>query len=263
MKAVFFSDAHLKREDDERIALIAHFIWEVSRDADILVIAGDLFEFYHGYDGFIYPWFRPIADLLKKAASGRKVYFLEGNHEFKLGNYFQKYTGAHCLDKAAFDLDGKRVFVCHGDDLGFGSLKPLLKSPFIYLLMNLFGPRLTWSIAMACKLFLSRRRKTYDQRVLERFRNFGLTKLQDGYDAVILAHSHMPDMLSFREGGKEKIYMNTGDLITSFTYGEYTSDGGFQLKNWQRPNKEAAPGIHNKQHMSEPLSKGPSHQGKA
>lgn len=239
MKAVFFSDAHLKKEDDERIALISSFIAEVSRDADIVVIAGDLFEFYHGYNDYIYPWFRPIADVLKKAASGRTVYFLEGNHEFKLGAYFERYTGVHCQDKVALDLDGKRVFVSHGDDVGVGSLRPILKSSFIYLLMNIFGPSLTWSIAMGCRLFLSRKRKIYNQRALERFRDYGVAKLHDGYDAVILAHSHIPDMVSFEQGGTEKVYLNSGDLIENFTYVEYTSRDGFRLINWPNAAQDA------------------------
>lgn len=235
MKAVFFSDAHLTKEDKERIALIARFITEISQDADIVVVAGDLFEFYHGYDNFIYPWFKSIADVLKSAASHKTVYFLEGNHEFRPGDYFERYTGAQCKDTLVLDLDGKKVFVSHGDDVGLGSLKPLLKSPFIYMLMRFFGPRLTWSIAMGCKRFLSRKRKIYDRRVLDRFRDYGLNRLHNGYDAVILAHSHMPDIVSFREGGREKTYLNTGDLIANFTYGEYTSDGGFKLKKWREP----------------------------
>lgn len=235
MKAVFFSDAHLTKEDEERIGLIARFITEITQDADIVVVAGDLFEFYHGYDDFIYPWFKSIADVLKRAASRKTVYFLEGNHEFRPGGYFERYTGAQCKDTLVLDLDGKKVFVSHGDDIGPGSLKPLLKSPFIYMLMKLFGPRLTWSIAMGCKYFLSRKRKIYDQRVLDRFRSYGYDRLHNGYDAVVLAHSHMPDIVFFEEGGREKTYLNTGDLIANFTYGEYTSDGGFKLKKWQEP----------------------------
>ncbi|HAR95389.1 MAG TPA: hypothetical protein DCR97_05425 [Deltaproteobacteria bacterium] len=233
MKAVFFSDAHLTKEGEERIHLIARFITEISQDADIVVVAGDLFEFYHGYDNFIYPWFKPIADVLKQAASGKTVYFLEGNHEFRPGGYFETYTGIQCKDTLDLDLDGKRIFVSHGDDVGLGPLKPLLKSPFIYRLMKLFGPRLTWSIAMGCRRFLSRKRKVYDKRVLDRFRNYGLDRLHNGYDVVVLAHSHMPDIVSFEEGGREKTYLNTGDLLTNFTYGEYTSDSGFKLKKWQ------------------------------
>jgi UDP-2,3-diacylglucosamine hydrolase len=232
MKAVFFSDAHLTKEDHERIDLVSRFISEVSRDADVVVVVGDLFEFYHGYDGFIYPWFRPIADALKTAASGRIVYFIEGNHEFKLGDYFEKYTGVRCRDEVVLDFDGKRVFVSHGDTVGGGSLKPILKSSFIYLLMKLFRPRLTWAIAMGCRHFLSRRTKGYNERVREKYKGYGRNKLQEGYDAVVLAHSHMADILLFTEGGKERVYLNTGDLIKSLSYGEYSSHDGFRLMNW-------------------------------
>jgi UDP-2,3-diacylglucosamine hydrolase len=232
MKAVFFSDAHLNRNDQERIGLIGRFVGEISEDADIVVIAGDLFEFYHGYDDFIYPWFRPIADMLKRTASLKTVYFVEGNHEFRMGDYFQSYTGVQCRDTLVLDLDGKRVLVSHGDNRGGNFLRFLLKSPFIYSVMSLFGPRLTWSTAMGCRLFLSRKKKIYDRRVLDKFRSYGLERLRNGYDAIVLAHSHMPDILSFEEEGREKTYLNTGDLIKNYTYGEYTSDGGFKLKRW-------------------------------
>lgn len=232
MKAVFFSDAHLTSKDHERIGLVGRFIADVCRDADVVVVVGDLFEFYHGYNGFIYPWYRPVADALRAVSSGRDVYFLEGNHEFGMGDYFEKYTGVRCMEEAVLDFDGKRVFVSHGDTLGAGSLKPILKSALVYLLMHLLRPRLTWGIAMGCRHFLSRRKKGYSKRVLGKFRHYGRDKLQHGYDAVVLAHSHMPDILSFTEGGKQKVYLNTGDLIKNLSYGEYTSDGGFQLKIW-------------------------------
>ena len=48
MKAVFFSDAHLAGDDPDRIETLKTFMKSVAGDADLVVVLGDLFEFYHG-----------------------------------------------------------------------------------------------------------------------------------------------------------------------------------------------------------------------
>ena len=53
MKAVFFSDAHLAGDDAARVETLKGFIKRVTEDADLVVVLGDLFEFYHGYEGYI------------------------------------------------------------------------------------------------------------------------------------------------------------------------------------------------------------------
>ena len=53
-------------------------------DADMVFVL-EIFEFYHGYEGYIYPWYRPIVDAFKTITEqGKSVYFLEGNHEFDM-----------------------------------------------------------------------------------------------------------------------------------------------------------------------------------
>ena len=115
MKAVFFSDAHLPDNDAGRVRTVKTFLRQVADDADMVVVLGDLFEFYHGYDGYIYPFYREIVDALRDAARSKSVYFIEGNHEYRMGPYFESYTGVRCARSLSLDLDGKRVFLCHGD----------------------------------------------------------------------------------------------------------------------------------------------------
>jgi UDP-2,3-diacylglucosamine hydrolase len=78
MKAGFFSDAHLPDDDPERVKAVRTLLRRVADDADIVVILGDLFEFYHGFDGYIYPFYREIADTLRDLAALRSVYYVEG-----------------------------------------------------------------------------------------------------------------------------------------------------------------------------------------
>ena len=233
VQIIFFSDAHLSREDKPRVTLVNRFIRDVCATADLVCIMGDVFEFYHGHDGYFYPWYEEIMEALREIAGGKRpVYFIEGNHEFGLGKGFETFTGVTVVGNLTLDIDGKRTFVSHGDEVGSPYLRNLLKSRFTLALMDLFGPELTWKIAMFCRIFLSKRDKRYDAAVRERFRRYAEKKLSEDYDAVVLAHSHIPDLCTFHAGGKVKTYLNTGDLCECLSYGEYTTAGGFAVRTY-------------------------------
>jgi len=210
--------------------VVKTFLRHVAEDADIVVVLGDLFEFYHGYDDYIYPFYREVVDALADAALSKSVYFIEGNHEYRMGPYFESYTGIRCVRSLSLDLDGKHVFLCHGDAFRAFSLSRLLRSSLVYSIMDLLGPDRTWRIAMRCGRVLSKKRKIYDEGVRARFRRYGKKKLREGYDAVIIAHSHIADFESYDMDGRKKIYMNTGDIVASGTYGSYISGEGFALR---------------------------------
>jgi UDP-2,3-diacylglucosamine hydrolase len=230
MKAVFFSDAHLPYNDAGRVRAVKTFLRQIAEDADIVVVLGDLFEFYHGYDDYIYPFYGEVVDALRAAALSKSVYFIEGNHEYRMGPYFESYTGIRCVRSLSLDLDGKHVFLCHGDAFRAFSLSRLLRSRLVYSIMDVLGPDLTWRIAMQCGRVLSKKHKAYDEGVRARFRRYGKKKLREGYDAVVIAHSHIADIESYDMDGKKKTYMNTGDIVESGTYGSYISGEGFMLR---------------------------------
>jgi UDP-2,3-diacylglucosamine hydrolase len=233
MRIVFFSDAHLDKKEDGRKVFLVRFINDVCKDADMLVILGDLFEFYHGYDGYIYPWYKEVIDSLKNIASkGKHVHFIEGNHEFHMGSFFESYTGIKCMDDLTLDVDNKKFFIIHGYQFRKNYLVRFLKTSFIYAIMDMFGPGLTWKIAAISGKFLSNKKKTFNTKALDFFRELGRRKLDDGYDAVIFAHSHMPDKMEYISGDTKKYYLNTGDIINSSTYVEYNTGTGFEIKKY-------------------------------
>ncbi|MCX5813278.1 MAG: UDP-2,3-diacylglucosamine diphosphatase [Proteobacteria bacterium] len=233
MRIIFFSDAHLNKKDDGRTGFLVRFINDVCQDADMLVIVGDLFEFYHGYDGYIYPWYKEVIDALKTtAAKGKRVYFIEGNHEFHMGSFFETYTGIKCMDELTIDIDNKKFLITHGYQIKRNYLVKALKTPFIYGIMDMFGPVLTWKIAAISGAFLSRKTKPFIKNVMDLFRQFALKKFDDGYDAVILAHSHIPDKMEYNSENTKKYYLNTGDIIKSSTYVEYNTETGFEIKKY-------------------------------
>src|SRR5208283_1558900 len=186
MKAIFLSDAHLTVDEADRIRRVSRAIRDITKDADLVFIMGDLFEFYHGYDGYVYPFYKEFVDLLRDVAAGRLVYFIEGNHEFGLGRHFESYTGVRCVENLTINIDDRKVFLSHGDEIGSPLLRRILKSRLIYSIMDSLGSGLTWKIAMMSRPFLSKSHKPYDKRILNRFRRYGRKKLEEGYDAVIL-----------------------------------------------------------------------------
>jgi len=233
MKMIFFADTHLTRKNKKRLKLVENFILNVCGDADMVYVLGDLFEFYHGYEEYIYPWYRPIVDAFKAiTARGKSVYFLEGNHEFDMGPFFETYTGIKCVKNLTVDVEGKRTFISHGDEFYVNPVTRALKTPFTIGAMDFFGPKLSWKIAMGVSRIMSKKKKGQNPKVKDMFRTYAKEKLKEGYDAVILDHTHIADYMEFGAGAARKVYLNTGDFIRKSTYIEYTSDAGFQIKKY-------------------------------
>jgi UDP-2,3-diacylglucosamine hydrolase len=233
MKIVLFSDVHITRSSVDRTALALRFVTDCCDDADVVVVLGDLFDFYHGYDGYIYPWYRSVTDGLRMLVErGKQVYFLEGNHEFFMGDYYEKYTGIVCRHELTLECEGKKVYISHGDRFARFSLARVLKRPFFYRIMDVLGPSLTWTIASLSRPFLSKSRKDYNETVRDVYRDYARHKFAEGYNVVVLAHSHIPDHFEVGDDSAIKQYFNTGDLARYGSYVVYESASGFSLKNW-------------------------------
>jgi UDP-2,3-diacylglucosamine hydrolase len=234
MKMIFFADAHLTRKNKKKIRFVESFIQDVCRDADMVFLMGDLFEFYHGYEGYIYPWYRSIVDVFKELTrTGKSVYFLEGNHEFHMGSFFETYTGVKCAKHLTIDIEGKRTFISHGDEFISNPFLKALKTPVTIGAMDLLGPRLSWNIAMGMSVFMSKKKKGQNKNVKYWFREYAQRKLDEGFDAVIFAHSHISDYVEYETVLGKKVYLNSGDFIKKSTYIEYTTESGFALKKYK------------------------------
>ncbi|MCS7280537.1 MAG: UDP-2,3-diacylglucosamine diphosphatase [Desulfobacterota bacterium] len=231
MKAIFFGDAHLGRKTVKEIDYLLNFIDETLYEADLIFILGDMFEFYYG--DFSYEWFNPFLQRLRKLAEvGKEIFFLEGNHEFSLGKYFEERWLCKPIPSIVTYLDNLKVYISHGHEIKSSLLGRLLRKKLTYRLMELFGPRVSWRLAMALRPLLSNKKKGFNQKTVRLFRAYAEKKLKEGFDAIILAHSHIPDLYEIVDDDKRKVYLNTGDIIRSSTYGEYVSGQGFSLKKF-------------------------------
>jgi UDP-2,3-diacylglucosamine hydrolase len=204
---------------------------------EMLVIAGDFFEFWLGDSPLPFPHYGKVLETLKSVTrSGIKLIFIEGNHDFHLKGYFQRVFNADVFpESAVLTLDGKRIFICHGDrinreDISYLVLRFLFRNPFTRLLARIVPSSVPALIAVKLGDHSKGKHETvaskWDGKQLAR--EFAASRFSDGYDVVVTAHYHDPFLE--QKGGKTLLAL--GDWITQFSYGEWI-DGELTLKTFQ------------------------------
>jgi len=238
---LFIADAHLREWDRESQERIIRFLEQEGENLDTLVILGDFFEFWFGFDTFAFEGYRPILDKLEALVNrGIHIRYTEGNHDFGLGGYFRDTLKAHIdVDESLIHLGGKTVYVAHGDlvdrkDRFYRIFRRVLRSAPTYWIMRHVGPKLTKKAASFLgRVSRGKRGHRSRERVNDVFEQFAMERLREGYDVVILAHSHVPQSRSFSINGKEAYYFNVGDWIHHFSFLRYQPGQGFRMECFQ------------------------------
>jgi UDP-2,3-diacylglucosamine hydrolase len=233
---IFLSDAHFTGENRDNQDRLIRFLEGERENLAALVLIGDLFEFWFGFEGYVYSEYVPILEQLKSLSHrGVRIKYVEGNHDFRLGSFFEEDLKAEVYaEEMEESLGGKRVYIAHGDrvdprDYGYRLFRKTLKNRFSYALMRWAGPALSMKVAK--RLSARSRRKNHSQPIghMPVFRTFAMNKFREGIDVVILGHSHYPEEVLERIDGREKVYFNVGDWITCFSYLRYKPKVGFKL----------------------------------
>ena len=243
-RVIFFSDAHLEIEDSPQSRLnsmrVAAFLDSLHGKADVLVILGDLFDFYFEYKS-VFParYLKVLAGIEALSSSGVSCYYVAGNHDFWLGELFSSTLGV----KLVADLlilnrqsnPAERVLAAHGDGLGEGDtgykiLKKVLRNRFLIRLFRLLHP--DWGYALARITSRTSRKYTINYRPsrIEACAEVARSLLADYDDlaTVILAHTHSPEQRQFDRGR----YLNAGDWLTHFSYIVWNAPGEYELKSF-------------------------------
>jgi len=228
MRKVFIADAHLRNPSDKNYLLLVKFLSEIKDTTDSLFILGDLFEFWIGYHPSAFPHYLPVLKELEKlSASGTKIIYFEGNHDFHMGSFFSETIGATIYPSTAvLTLDDKKCFLCHGDQInsreyGYRILRFLLRNRASKTLFPIIPSRILFRIAglmsRGSRSNHEKRNTKWNYELL--LTNFAETCFRDNIDVVICAHFHIP-LLQKKTSGKEHTLLSLGDWITHFTYGE-------------------------------------------
>lgn len=219
-----------------------------------LVILGDLFEFLFGFRGKgkkippdqppgAFPEYLPVFQCLQRLSHrGVELQYFEGNHDFSLATFFRDHLGVDMkviTEGAEERLAGRRAYLAHGDlsnptQWKYRSLRRALKNPLVYGLMRLAGPRIARKAARKLNEWSHRRFHGETPTTSPpAFRDFARQKFLEGYDLVILAHSHVPERVEETVDGRTCLYFNVGDWRRHQSYLRFTPPESFRLERFE------------------------------
>jgi UDP-2,3-diacylglucosamine hydrolase len=224
MRAIFVADAHLRKPGDRNYLRMLDFLEEQRGKTDMLVLLGDIFEFWIGKSTVIADHV-PLIDALERLhQQGTQLVYVEGNHDFHLGPVFTERLACRVFpDGGSIELDGMKVYLAHGDlanpdDTGYRLLRSFFRSDLVRFLIRVLPNVMLQSIAVLAgslsKKSLGGQRDRPARGVLKPYAE---TLLAAGHQAVVSGHFHQP----FHEKLGDGELIALGDWITQFSYAVY------------------------------------------
>jgi UDP-2,3-diacylglucosamine hydrolase len=237
--AYFVADAHLgqgsldSNRDRERDLLRLFDLVLAERAA--LYIGGDLFDFWFEYAHAVPKRYISILQKLGELRrAGLPVTYVGGNHDFWIGDYLRRELDVTFTDAPLpLQIQGRRVLLAHGDGMGPGDhgyklLKGVLRNGLARWLFRWVHPDV--GIPLARLTSHSSRHHAPRPRRSEEwlFQTLARPVFHQGYDALVLAHFHVP--VHWRESDGELLVL--GDWIERRTYARL--EGGiFRLEDFR------------------------------
>ncbi|WP_456376846.1 UDP-2,3-diacylglucosamine diphosphatase [Lutibacter sp.] len=236
-KIYFASDQHFGAPTVEQSRIreqkFVKWLDSIKNDAEIVFLLGDLFDFWFEYKKVIPKGFiRVLGKLAELRDSGIQIHFFVGNHDLWMHNYFETELNIPVYHKPKeFVFNNKIFFIGHGDglgpkDKGYKRMKKVFTNPiakwFYRWLHPDIGMRLAQYLSIKNKLISGKEDVKFLGEENEWLVQYCKKKLTEKhYDYFVFGHRHLPLEITISENSK---YMNTGDWITHFTYGEFDGE---------------------------------------
>jgi UDP-2,3-diacylglucosamine hydrolase len=236
-KVYFASDNHLGAPTMEhsypREKKFVAWLDEIKTDAAAIFLLGDLFDFWMEYKTVVPKGFtRTLGKLAELTDSGIPIYYFVGNHDLWMNGYFEEELGIPVFhEPQQFNINNTSFFIGHGDGLGPGDkgykrMKKVFTNPFSKWLFRWLHPDLGVKLAQ----YLSVKNKLIsgdedakflgeENEWLVQYANRKLEK--DHYDYFVFGHRHLALEITLN---KKSIYVNLGDWISFYTYGEFDGE---------------------------------------
>lgn len=246
---IFVSDAHFTGRDPETMEVFLRFLDSEKKQMDHLVILGDLFEFFFGFKNFFssekwsgftdyLPVFRKLQSLFHE---GIRIKYFEGNHDFFLHSFFSEQFEMEVdvyPDGGEERLGERRAFIAHGDlsnpkQWTYRIFRKILKNRWTYRLIHFAGPRITRQVAQKLSdLSYQKYHNDVQATPPPAFQAFAHQKFLEGFDIVILGHSHFPEEMEERMGGRRCLYFNVGDWMVHRSFLRFSPPDHFKLSRY-------------------------------
>jgi UDP-2,3-diacylglucosamine hydrolase len=244
-KVYFLSDFHLgapnEVESRKREDRLVRFLQDARKDAGVIFIIGDIFDFWFEYKTVVPKGFvRILGTLAQMADEGIQLHIFTGNHDLWMQDYLSKELNATLyFEPQQFTIQNKQFLIGHGDGLGPGDngykrLKKIFTNPicqwlFRWLhpdagiqLANYFSRKSRAKTGNTDELFLGEDKEWLVLYTKEKAKTMAV-------DYFIFGHRHYAIDLKINEKSR---YINLGDWIRLNTYAVF--DGkDVQLLTWE------------------------------
>ena len=234
-KIYFVSDVHLGApalsNNFEREKLFVRWLEEISHDAEMIFLMGDIFDFWFEYKrvaprGFV----RVLGKIAEITDKGIPLHFFTGNHDVWVFDYLPAETGV-IVHREPFETEikGKRFYLAHGDglnpsDKGYLLIKALFHNRTAQWLFARLHPNFALGLAhrwskhsrlangVEGARFMGEEREeqiSYARKLLNAGKQF---------DYFIFGHRHLA--LEYNLNDESKLYL-LGEWIREYSYGVF------------------------------------------
>jgi len=246
VRTLFLSDIHLGTrgcQADKLLDLLRHY------EADTIYLVGDIVDGWQLKSAWYWPQLHNdvVQKLLRQARKGVRLFYIPGNHDEFLRDYYGTHFGGIEVLEDAIHVaaDGKRYLVIHGDlfdvIIRHARWLALLGSNAydIAIFFNTYFNRIRravgltyWSLSKWAKMKVKNAMAfiaEYERTLTAEARRRGAV------DGVICGHIHhavIRDDLGLR-------YINCGDWVESCTAVIENFDGEFEIVRWTELEPDA------------------------
>jgi UDP-2,3-diacylglucosamine hydrolase len=247
---LIISDVHLGGFDSVRnlelMCIFSDIVDYCIQHNHILVINGDLLDYYMQYQDF-------IPEVAQQAFSSLQTYvaksttppiYITGNHDHWDDGYIEKIGCETIHDEKLLTIDGKKVFIAHGD--GLTNTSYMLPRPRMHQLLRnkrfvrIFKFLTTGPSGNQIMKWFSRINRLLSAdspKTIQRIDSWAESMLScSDIDIIVAAHHHNTRFTKF----DKKLYLNTGCFFKEKTAALYTN-GGFRLVRWDMHQRTFIP----------------------
>ncbi len=184
-----------------------------------LILMGDILDMLYGPIPRTYFYNNDEIDLLNRLSSRIEIIYLEGNHDFLLGDMFPKIQVVRRENQPIIMMhEGMRIALSHGDSaMGFGYevYTALIRNRFILGLLRSIdnlgeGFIVTWLEQQMKRKNHCRRIANFRELIERRIKHFQ----QNSFEVLIEGHFHQNQMFEF----DELTYINIGAFACNERY---------------------------------------------
>lgn len=199
MSVALIADAHLSGPGGSAGPLVAQLEALPGEGCRHLVLMGDLFQAWVGFQSFETPDVTAVVAALRSLREqGVRVEYVEGNRDFFLAGSPYADAFDRVVLETSFEVDGVRYLAVHGDGLNDRDWKYrfwrwLSKSAPVRFLVRSIPRGLAHRMVHSTERRLSQTNFKHRAALPEEaIRRYAERRLAEGYDVLLLGHFHEP-----------------------------------------------------------------------